>query len=81
VITNIGASQFVFHGVYDPQGVQQDITRALEALLARKREAQKRHRQGEMVEWLTSYHEQAGPSGAGRPREEAAPPPADPAPG
>lgn len=81
VITNIGASQFVFHGVYDPQGVQQDITRALEALLARKREAQKRQRQGEMVEWLTSYHEQAGPSSAGRPREESAPPPADPAPG
>ncbi len=81
VITNIGASQFIFQGVYDPQRVQQDIARALEGLLARKREAQKRQRQGEMVEWLTSYHEQAGPSGTGRPREEADPPPADPAPG
>lgn len=81
VITNIGASTFVFHGVYDPQGVQQDIARALEALLARKREVQKRQRQGEMVEWLTSYHEQAGPPSASRAREEAAPPPTDPAPG
>ncbi|MEX0787744.1 MAG: hypothetical protein WD040_02995, partial [Anaerolineales bacterium] len=58
VITNIGTTQFVFHGVYDPNGVQRDIVRALEALLARKREMQKEQRQGEMVEWLTSYHEQ-----------------------
>jgi CRP-like cAMP-binding protein len=64
VITNIGTTQFVFHGVYDPNGVQRDIVRALEALLARKREVQKHQRQGEMVEWLTTYHEQTDP-GAG----------------
>lgn len=81
VVTNIGASKFTFHGVYDPQGVQQDIARAVEALLARRRQVQKRQRQGEMVEWLTSYHEQAGPSGGGRPGDEAAPPSSDPAAG
>jgi len=64
VITNIGTTRFVFQGVFDPNGVQRDIVRALEALLARKRETQKQQRQGEMVEWLTSYHEQTDP-GAG----------------
>jgi hypothetical protein len=60
VLANVGSAQLIFRGVYDPNGVQQDIVRALEAFLERKRRAQQRQRQDEIVEWLSSYHQQAG---------------------
>jgi hypothetical protein len=87
VIANIGQSQFTFHGVYDPNGVQQDIVRALEAYLSRKKQTHRQERQEEMVEWLSSYHEESSalpggnqpPTGTQGPRgAPPAAPPADP---
>jgi hypothetical protein len=61
VIANVGTTQFVFQGVYDPSGVQQDIVRAQEAFLERKQRAERDRRREEMVEWLGAYHREIGP--------------------
>ncbi len=58
VITNVGTEQFIFEGVFDPAGVQQDIVRALDAHMERQRQAEARQRREEMVEWLSVYHRQ-----------------------
>jgi hypothetical protein len=58
VISNIGTEQFLFEGVFDPIGVQQDIVRGLEALMERKLDQQRREKRDEMVEWLGVYHEE-----------------------
>lgn len=57
VITNVGTEKFVFEGVYDPAGVQQDIVHAQETLLQRKSDGERRQRQNEMVELLDIYHD------------------------
>lgn len=57
VITNIGTEQFIFEGVYDPVGVQQDIVHAQEAFLQRKSDRERHKRQDEMVELLDIYHD------------------------
>lgn len=56
VIANVGTTQFVFQGVYNPSAVQQDIVRALEACLERKKQVERDQRREEMVEWLGAYH-------------------------
>ncbi len=61
VIANVGTTQFVFQGVYDPVGVQQDIVRAQEAVRQRKREKEVGERRQEMVELLNLYHEEIAP--------------------
>lgn len=61
VIANVGTTEFVFQGVYDPGGVQQDIVRALQAYLERKRQAERDQRREEMLEWLGAYHRQVRP--------------------
>ncbi|NIM95192.1 MAG: cyclic nucleotide-binding domain-containing protein [Anaerolineales bacterium] len=58
VIANVGTAQFIFHGVFDPTGVQQDIIYAQDALLERKSEEARRQRREEVVEWLSAYHEE-----------------------
>jgi hypothetical protein len=58
VITNVGTEQFIFHGVYDPANVQQEIVQAQESFLERESEAQRRQRREEVVEWLSAYHEE-----------------------
>jgi hypothetical protein len=63
VITNVGTSRFIFHGVYDPAGVQQDIVRAQDAFLERQRESERRQRQEEVVEWLSAYHDEISQQG------------------
>ena len=55
---NVGAEQLDFVGVFHPNSVQQDIVRAQEAFLARKREAEEEQRKREMVEWLGVYHDE-----------------------
>jgi hypothetical protein len=69
VIANVGTSQFVFEGVFDPAGVQQDIVRAQEALLQRLRETEAGQRRDEMVELLHLYHERSTPSPDAPPAE------------
>ncbi|HSB89026.1 MAG TPA: cyclic nucleotide-binding domain-containing protein [Anaerolineales bacterium] len=61
VIAAVGTSQFLFEGILNPSAVQQDVVRAQEALLERKRSAERKRRQDEMVEWLTAYHDQVAP--------------------
>ncbi len=58
VITNIGTAMFIFEGVFDPAGVQQDIVHAQEALIQRKHEMDRKQRQDEMVELLDIYHDE-----------------------
>ncbi len=58
VISNIGTEQFTFEGVFDPVGVQQDIVRALEALIERRQEFERQQKRSEMVEWLGVYHDE-----------------------
>jgi hypothetical protein len=66
VHAEVGTETFDFEGVFDPVGAQQDIVRAQEALLERKRASERRQRDQEMVEWLKGYHSQV-----------SAPPPKD----
>jgi hypothetical protein len=56
VVANVGTTQFVFQGIYNPSAVQLDIVRSQEALYARKKLAEKEKRRGEMVEWIDAYH-------------------------
>jgi hypothetical protein len=58
VISTIGTEQFIFEGVFDPVGVQQDIVRGLEALLERKQGVDRQQKSDEMVEWLGVYHDE-----------------------
>ncbi len=58
VVTNIGTAMFVFEGVFDPVGVQQDIVHAQEALIQRQHETERKQRQDEMVELLDIYHDE-----------------------
>jgi len=72
VITNIGTAQFIFEGVYDPIGVQQDIVHAQEAYLQRKSERDQRQRRDEMVELLDIYHERyTSPDGESSPKNKS----------
>lgn len=58
VISTIGTEQFIFEGVFDPVGVQQDIVRALEAMMERRHELERQQKRDEMVEWLGVYHDE-----------------------
>ncbi|MGD8814455.1 MAG: cyclic nucleotide-binding domain-containing protein [Anaerolineales bacterium] len=58
VISTIGTEQFLFEGVYDPVGVQQEIVHGLEALMERKFTQERREKRDEMVEWLRVYHQE-----------------------
>ena len=61
VIATVGTSQFLFEGILNPSAVQQDVVRAQEALVERKRSGERKRRQDEMVEWLTAYHDHVAP--------------------
>ena len=61
VVASVGTEQFVFEGVWNPMETQQDIVRAQEALLERRRQLEKRQRRNEMVELFQIYHEQTSP--------------------
>lgn len=58
VRVNVGTEQLDFEGVFDPHHVQQDIVRAQEAFLERKRQSEREQRRDEMVEWLSIYHDE-----------------------
>jgi hypothetical protein len=66
VIANVGTTEFVFQGVYDPSGVQQDLVRAQEAFLERKRQSEQGRRREEMVEWLDAYHHEIASRRSGK---------------
>ncbi len=58
VTAMIGTAEFKFQGVFDPVGVQQDIVRAQEAILARKHDKESGQRRDEMVELLRLYEKE-----------------------
>jgi Cyclic nucleotide-binding domain len=58
VTAMVGTAEFKFQGVFDPVGVQQDIVRAQEAILARKRDKESGQRREEMVELLRLYEKE-----------------------
>lgn len=58
VTINVGQTQFVFNGVYNPDQVHKDVSDYQQAFLHKKEEdAENRHKE-EMLKWLTSYHRQ-----------------------
>jgi hypothetical protein len=69
VVAEVGTAQFTFEGVYHPSLVQQDIVRAQETLLERRREAARLQRRGELVEWFGAYHEETRAPQAGEPED------------
>jgi hypothetical protein len=70
VIANVGTAQFVFEGVFDPVGVQQDIVRAQDAFLQVKQDKERRQRRDEVVELLDIYHDEYSPRNARNPNED-----------
>jgi CRP-like cAMP-binding protein len=59
VIINIGETKFIFHGVYNPDLVHQDIADYREALLRKKHEKEIEQKRQDMVDWLITYHDEA----------------------
>lgn len=59
VIINIGETKFIFHGVFNPDQVHQDVADYREALNRRKREAEKVRERKRMVDWLVTYYKEA----------------------
>ncbi len=60
VVAQVGTAEFTFEGVLDPNRVQQDIVRAQEAFLERRRELERRERREELAQWFGVYHEERG---------------------
>jgi len=69
VVAEVGTAQFTFEGVYHPAQVQQDIVRAQETLVERRREAARLQRRGELVEWFGAYHEETRAPKEGQPED------------
>jgi CRP-like cAMP-binding protein/uncharacterized membrane protein YdbT with pleckstrin-like domain len=59
VIINVGDTKFIFHGVYNPDLVHQDIADFRETLLRKKHEKEFEQKRQEMVDWLITYHDEA----------------------
>jgi hypothetical protein len=59
VIINIGETKFIFHGVYNPDLVHQDIADYREALLHKKHEKEIEQKRRDMVDWLITYHDES----------------------
>jgi hypothetical protein len=58
VIINVGETKFIFHGVYNPDLVHQDIADYREALLRKKHEKEFEQKRQDMVDWLITYHDE-----------------------
>ena len=58
VIINVGETKFIFHGVYNPDLVHQDIADYREVLLRKKREKEFEQKRQDMVDWLITYHDE-----------------------
>jgi membrane protein YdbS with pleckstrin-like domain len=56
VIATVAGQEFRFEGVFDPVGVQNDIYRRMEAMNARKAQAEAARRREEMADWVGVYH-------------------------
>ena len=59
VTINVGETKFIFHGVYNPDQVHQDIADYREALQRKKREKEYEQKRQDMVDWLITYHDES----------------------
>lgn len=68
VTVNIGQTQFVFYGVYNPEQVHKDVADFREAFKRRKRQEEAERERERMLDWLVTYHSKTGGvEGQGRP--------------
>jgi len=63
VTVNVGDTQFIFYGVYNPDQVHQDISDRQEALNRKAIEAEAKRERERMVNWLVAYYEETGKIG------------------
>ena len=63
VKVNVGSTQLTFEGVFHPIGAQQDIVRAQEALIQRKRGVELGQRLDEMIELIHLYDQRKSTHG------------------
>jgi hypothetical protein len=56
VTINVGETRFVFLGVHDPAGVQQDVFNRLYALRRQKEQAKISQERDRVVQMLETYH-------------------------
>lgn len=59
VVVRIGQTQFTFDWVQHPDQVHQDVVRARDALMQRKKMEEAERERKRMIEWLVMYHEQS----------------------
>jgi hypothetical protein len=57
IIETAGQGEFTFDNVFDPSGVQREITNRQEALRQRRRAADRKEREEELAQWFTIYHQ------------------------
>jgi hypothetical protein len=58
VIINVGETRFLFHGVFNPDQVHQDVADYMEARKRRKRAAEAENERERMVNWFKTYYNQ-----------------------
>jgi CRP-like cAMP-binding protein/uncharacterized membrane protein YdbT with pleckstrin-like domain len=58
VVINVGQTQFIFIGVYNPAQVHADIADYREAMLRRKRQSEAARERERMINWLVTFHNQ-----------------------
>ncbi|MEJ2597834.1 MAG: cyclic nucleotide-binding domain-containing protein [Anaerolineales bacterium] len=58
VTINVGETKFIFHGVYNPDQVHQDVADYREALQRKRREREYEQKRQEMVDWLITYRDE-----------------------
>ena len=59
VLINVGETRFIFRGVYNPDGVHQDVSDYIEALSRHKRDIELARERERMLNWLITYKDQA----------------------
>lgn len=59
VVINVGETRFIFRGVHNPDQVHQDISDYIEALNRRKQEVEAARERERMLNWLTTYKNEA----------------------
>jgi hypothetical protein len=56
VIATVAGQEFRFEGVFDPVSVQNDIYRRMEAMNAKKGQAEAARRRDELADFIGVYH-------------------------
>lgn len=59
VVINVGQTQFIFHGVYNPGEVHQDVANYMQELNRLKKKIKAKQDREQMVDWLMTYRRQS----------------------